>query len=116
MRRTGGLGAESPGKGKDFVGGGGEVMMLCFMVLYKFPHFFLMKYMFISATYVLLSKSILWWCFSHPDRWQAKTLENEYAYSKTVWPVAQTEALFLPEFPVGIEEKLKLIVSIYSSA
>ena len=46
-------------------------------------------------------------------RWHQSTLENEYAHGKTVWPVAQTEALFLPEFPVGIEEKLKLIVSIF---
>ncbi|XP_050732941.1 serine/threonine-protein kinase 33-like isoform X2 [Eriocheir sinensis] len=49
------------------------------------------------------------WTRVSRKRFQAKTLENEYAYSKTVWPVAQTEALFLPEFPVGIEEKLKLI-------
>ncbi|XP_047468845.1 uncharacterized protein LOC125025032 isoform X2 [Penaeus chinensis] len=49
------------------------------------------------------------WSRVSRKRWHQSTLENEYAHSKTVWPVAQTEALFLPEFPVGIEEKLKLI-------
>ncbi|KAK8396980.1 hypothetical protein O3P69_005166 [Scylla paramamosain] len=49
------------------------------------------------------------WTRVSRKRWHQSTLENEYAHSKTVWPVAQTEALFLPEFPVGIEEKLKLI-------
>ncbi|XP_071522454.1 uncharacterized protein [Panulirus ornatus] len=49
------------------------------------------------------------WSRVSRKRWRQSTLENEYAHSKTVWPVAQTEALFLPEFPVGIEEKLKLI-------
>ncbi|KAG0717835.1 putative serine/threonine-protein kinase [Chionoecetes opilio] len=49
------------------------------------------------------------WTRISRKRWHQSTLENEYAHSKTVWPVAQTEALFLPEFPVGIEEKLKLI-------
>ncbi|MCL4130869.1 UNVERIFIED_CONTAM: hypothetical protein GTU68_061589, partial [Idotea baltica] len=44
------------------------------------------------------------------SRVSRKSLQNEYAQCKTVWPVAQTEALFLPEFPVGTEEKLKLIL------
>ena len=30
---------------------------------------------------------------------------------KTAWPVAQTEILFLPEFPVGTDQKMQLIVS-----
>ncbi|XP_066987915.1 uncharacterized protein S6KL [Macrobrachium rosenbergii] len=49
------------------------------------------------------------WSRVSRKRWHQSTLESEYAHSKTVWPVAQTEALFLPEFPVGINEKLKLI-------
>ncbi|KAK7084790.1 ATP binding [Halocaridina rubra] len=49
------------------------------------------------------------WSRVSRKRWRQSTLESEYAHSKTVWPVAQTEALFLPEFPVGIDEKLKLI-------
>ncbi|RXG69793.1 Serine/threonine-protein kinase S6KL [Armadillidium vulgare] len=50
------------------------------------------------------------WSRVSRKRWNQTTLQNEYHQCKTVWPVAQTEALFLPEFPVGIEEKLKLIL------
>ncbi|KAK4288067.1 hypothetical protein Pmani_038886 [Petrolisthes manimaculis] len=49
------------------------------------------------------------WTRVSRKRWRQSTLENEYAHSKAVWPVAQTEALFLPEFPVGIDEKPKLV-------
>lgn len=37
-------------------------------------------------------------CF--PYRWNDSTLKNPLEASKTAWPVAHKESIFLPEFPI----------------
>ncbi|XP_076367512.1 ribosomal protein S6 kinase-related protein-like isoform X2 [Tachypleus tridentatus] len=47
------------------------------------------------------------WSRTSRRRWQQSTSGNQYEATKTTWPVALVEAMFLPEFPVrgALEEQ-----------